>query len=221
MSTTSAIRAEQCDPATAVTRSLLGYGVIAGPLYVAVSLTQALTRDGFDLTRHAWSLLSNGSLGWIQIANFVLCGAMTVAFAVGLGRAMPTQRWAPRLVGAYGVSLVAAGVFRADPALGFPVGTAADARDVSWPGLVHLACGAVGFICLVVACLLLARRFAALGERGWARFTRVTGVVFLAAFVGIATGAGTTATTLGFVGAVILMCGWMSAAATHLYRTVQ
>ena len=47
MSTTTSTSAEQCDPATAVTRSLLGYGVIAGPLYVAVSLTQALTRAGF------------------------------------------------------------------------------------------------------------------------------------------------------------------------------
>jgi hypothetical membrane protein len=220
MSTTSAAGVEQCDPATAVTRSLLGYGIIAGPLYVVVSLAQALTRDGFDLTRHAWSLLSNGSLGWIQIANFVLCGAMTVAFAVGLGRAMPSQRWAPQLIGVYGVSLVAAGIFRADPALGFPVGTAPDARDVSWHGLVHLACGAIGFGCLIVACLLLARRFATDGDRGWAWFTRVTGIVFLAAFVGIASGAGSTATTLGFVAAVILMCGWMSAVATHLYRTV-
>jgi hypothetical protein len=41
-------------PATA-TKGLLRLGVVAGPLYVAVSLIQALTRDGFDLTRHAWS----------------------------------------------------------------------------------------------------------------------------------------------------------------------
>jgi hypothetical protein len=45
-----------CDPATRVTKSLLAYGVIVGPLYVGVSLAQALTRQGFDLTRHPWSL---------------------------------------------------------------------------------------------------------------------------------------------------------------------
>lgn len=218
MSTTTSTRAAQCDRATAVTRSLLGYGVIAAPLYVVISLAQAASRDGFDLTRHAWSVLANGSLGWIQIVNFVLYGAMTIAFAVGLGRALPGHRWAPRLVGAYGVSLVAAGVFRADPALGFPAGTAADARDVSWHGLVHLAIGAVGFGCLIVACLLLARVFSARGERGWAVFTRTTGIVFLAAFVGIASGAGSRATTLGFVAAVILMSVWMSAVAAHLYQ---
>ncbi len=220
MSTTTSTRAEQCDPATSVTRSLLGYGIIAGPLYVVVSLAQAFTRDGFDVTRHAWSVLANGSLGWIQIVNFVVAGAMTIAFAVGLRRALPAQRWAPRLVGVYGASLVAAGVFRADPALGFPAGTPADARDVSWHGLVHFAVGGVGFLCLIVACLLLARGLAADGQRGWAWFTRITGVVFLAAFVGIASGAGSVATILGFVVAVILMSVWMSAFSVHLYRAL-
>jgi hypothetical protein len=89
-----------------VTKSLLGYGVIAGPFYLVVSLAQALTRDGFELTRHAWSLLANGELGWIQIINFTLTGAMLVAFAVGLRRALAGGRggrWAPRLIGAFGV----------------------------------------------------------------------------------------------------------------------
>ena len=42
-------RHDDCTPAQRVTRSLLGYGVIAGPVYVGVTLAQALTRDGFDL----------------------------------------------------------------------------------------------------------------------------------------------------------------------------
>jgi hypothetical membrane protein len=221
MTTTISTRVDECSPAGAVTRSLLGYGVIAGPLYVVVSLAQALTRDGFDLTRHAWSLLANGDLGWLQITNLILAGAMIVAFAVGLGRALPDQRWAPRLIGVYGASLIAAGVFRADPALGFPAGTPADARSVSWHGLVHLAAGAVGFVCLVVACLLLARHFARQRARGWALATRVIGIAFLAAFVGIASGAGTVATTLGFVVAVIAVSAWMSAVAVRLYRTAR
>src|SRR5262249_37678888 len=115
-----------CTPAARVTRSLLGYGVIAGPLYVAVALAQALTRDGFDLSRPAWSLLANGHFGWIQTGNFVATGLMTVAAAVGLRRALPagrTRTWAPPLLAAYGGALVGAGIFRADPAQGFPVGT--------------------------------------------------------------------------------------------------
>ncbi len=55
-------------------RTLLACGVVAGPLYLIVGLTQALTRPGFDITRHDLSLLSNGDLGWVQISNFVLSG---------------------------------------------------------------------------------------------------------------------------------------------------
>jgi predicted RNA polymerase sigma factor len=48
--------------AARATRTLLARGVVAGPLYVLVSLTEALTRDGSDLARHQWSLLRNGDL---------------------------------------------------------------------------------------------------------------------------------------------------------------
>ena len=128
---------QDCTPAARITRSLLGYGVIAGPFYVVVALAQALTRDGFDLSRHAWSLLANGEGGWIQIANFIATGLMTVAAAVGLRRALPDGRrfWAPLLIGGYGVSLVLAGVFRADAVQGFPVGAPQTAVIIAWAWL--------------------------------------------------------------------------------------
>ena len=65
-SSTAPTRDGDCAPADRVTKSLLGYGVIAGPIYVVVALAQAVTREGFDLARHQWSLLANGSNGWIQ-----------------------------------------------------------------------------------------------------------------------------------------------------------
>jgi hypothetical protein len=37
-------RRDECSPADRVTKSLLGYGVIAGPVCVAVALARALTR---------------------------------------------------------------------------------------------------------------------------------------------------------------------------------
>ncbi len=205
-----------CDPAARVTRSLLGYGVIAGPAYVLVSLLQAVTRDGFDLRRHAWSLLSNGHLGWIQVTNFVVTGLATVAFSIGLRRALRSGRggsWAPRLIGVYGASLIGAGVFRADPALGFPPGTPPGVAEVSWHGIAHFILGGIGFTCLVAACFVLARRFAGEGRRGWATYSRVTGVLFLAGFAGVASGAGSV---LAFVAAVVLAWTWVSALAVHL-----
>lgn len=212
-----------CTPESRITKTLLGYGVIAGPLYVVVALSQALTRDGFDLSRHAWSLLALGGPGWIQIANLILTGLMTVAFAVGLRRVLGSgtgSRWAPRLVATYGVSLVVAGIFRADPTLGFPVGTPAGQGAVSWHGMVHLAAGAIGFTALTIGCFVLARRYTAEARRGWAVICRITGVAFLAGFVAVASGGGSASSTLAFTAAVVLVCGWSSAVAVDRYAAV-
>ena len=194
-----------CTPAARITKSLLGYGVIAGPIYVVVALAQALTRDGFDLSRHAWSLLANGDLGWIQIANFIVIGLMTVAAAVGLRRASAPGRgstWGPLLIAGYGVSLVGAGLFRADPALGFPAG-APQSSTIS---------------CLIVACFVLAGRFARDGQRGLAWFSRITAVFFLAGFAGIASGSHGP-TTLAFVAAVLTVWAWLTTVSVRFYRT--
>jgi hypothetical membrane protein len=209
--TSTLTRPRSCDPATATTRSLLGWGAVAGPFYIAVSLAQALTRDGFDLTRHPWSVLENGPWGWIQSANLVLTGAMVVAFAVGVRRALGPGR-APRLLGLYGGTLAAAGVFTADPVAGFPAGS--PGGTVSWHGMLHFALGGIGFLGMIAACLVLARRL----PRGWALFSRVTGIAFLAAFAGITTGS--PAATLPFVAGVVLSFGWLAGLAVRLYKTV-
>jgi hypothetical protein len=207
----------ECTSAARITRSLLGYGVLAGPLYVGVSLAQAVTRDGFELSKHAWSLLADGALGWIQITNFVVTGLATVAAAVGLRRALG-RPLAPALIAAYGASLVAAGIFRADPAQGFPAGTP-ETTPISWHGTLHLVIGAVGFGCLIAACVVLANRFARAGRRGLAWFSLITGVVFLAGFAGIASGSHGP-TTLAFVAAVGLVWAWFAAVCIHFYRAL-
>ncbi len=216
-------RADRCNPADNVTRSLLGYGVIAGPFYVAVALLQAITRDGFDLARHQWSLLANGGPGWIQVANFVLTGLMVIAFAVGLRRALAGgagARWAPRLVAVFGASMIAAGVFRADPALGFPAGTPDGPTAISWHGMVHFVAGAVGFTCIAIACLVIARRYSREGHRGWAVYSRVTGIVFLAGFAMVASAGGAPAANLVFTAAVIAIWAWIAVVAANRYRAV-
>lgn len=204
-----------------ITRSLLGYGVIAGPFYVVVSLAQALTRDGFDLTRHAWSLLANGDLGWIQVTNFTLTGAMLVAFAVGLHRALAGgrgRRWAPWLTGAFGVGIaLSALVFRADPAMGFPPGAPEEAEITTLGGL-HYPVAGVAFLCLVVASFVIAGRYASEGRRSWAVSSRVAGIVFLAGFGGIAGSAGASWGVLGFVAAIVVIFGWIAAVAVDQYR---
>jgi hypothetical membrane protein len=210
----------QCNPEERVTRSLLGYGIVAGPMYVLVSLAQAVTRDGFDLTRHEWSLLANGSFGWIQCANFLLAGAMTIAAAVGLRRSLASglgSMWGPRLIGGYGISLVAAGVFRADPALGFPVGTPEGPGKISWHGFAHFGAAVLGFACLGAACFVLARRFAAENRRRWAVASRLIGLVFLTGFAAVASSGGSEAANLAFTAAVIMVWGWLTAVSADRY----
>ncbi|GAA4671451.1 hypothetical protein GCM10023347_26650 [Streptomyces chumphonensis] len=168
----------------AVTRGLLTAGAAAGPLFLTAGLTQALTRDGFDLTRNALSQLSLGALGWIQVAVFLLTGALAVAGAVGTRRALrggPGGVWAPRLIGVFGASFLVAGIFRADPGHGFPPGTPDGApASMSAEGSVHMAAATLGFLALCAAFLVLGRFFAAEGRRGYALASRVVPVVVLA-----------------------------------------
>lgn len=221
--TTAASPVESCTPPMPVriTKSLLGYGVLAGPVYVITSVAQGLTREGFDFTRHAWSLLSNGSLGWIQVANFALTGLMVLAFAVGLRRALNPGRgatWAPILVGAFGAGLLGGGIFKADPSGGFPVG-APEVGTMTASGMMHLTLGGIGFLGLIAGCMVLASRFKAEQNQRLAWASRITGVLFLAAFVGISSGPDPSpAVVLGFVAAVIIVFTWMAAVAVHLYR---
>lgn len=207
-------------PAARATRTLLAAGAVAGPLYVLVSVAQGLTRDGFDFTRHAWSLLANGDLGWIQITNLVVAGLLTMALAIALRRLPDLGGWASRLIAVYGASLIAAGAFRADPALGFPAGTPDDATTVSWHGMLHFAAGGIGFACLIAASFVLGRRFTAAARRGWAVYSRTTGALFLAGFVAMSAGAGNTVGNLAFTAAILLVWAWLSALSVHLRKRV-
>lgn len=191
---------------------LLTAGAVAGPLYVVSGVAQAVLRPGFDIRVHPVSVLSNGELGWLQIATFLAAGGLTVAGAVGVHRALPDGAgagWGPRLLALYGLGLVGAGIFRADPQPGFPPGTTA--ATVSWHGLAHLGVGAVGFLGFVGAGLVLGRRYARQGRAGRAVWSRVTGVAFLAAFVGIAASGGQPVLNLTFTAAVLLGWVWLTA----------
>ena len=46
----------------------------------------------------------------------------------------------------------------------------------------------------------------------------MTGVAFLAGFIGVASGGGSVALNLAFTGAILLVWAWMSAVSVHLYR---
>ena len=163
------------------TRTLgLVAGIVAGPLFVTTALVQILTRDGFDLTRHPISLLANGEYGWVQIANFLAAGLLSLIFAWAFAPYVRGGRghiWVPRLLGLFGVGLVIGGLFPADPALGFPAGAPAGIpAQISIPGLIHAFAPPLAFLALIAACLVMASRYARFGQPRAALMTRVVAV---------------------------------------------
>ena len=204
------------------TRLLLLGGVLAGPFYVLVGLVQIIVRPGFDIRRHAVSLMSNGGLGWIQISNFIVTGCLVIGCAAGIRQVFSPGRgatWGPLLLGLYGLGLIGAGIFVADPMDGFPLGTPPGPPVVtSWHGPYHFLSGGIGFFALIAACVVFARRFAELGKPAWAAFSLTTGALFFAAFAGIASGSKHPAIIPAFTAAVVLTWTWLSAVSAQLQR---
>jgi hypothetical protein len=175
------------------TRALLACGIVAGPLYVAVTMVQALTRVGFDLRQHRFSLLTTGDLGWIHQCNMLLVGVLTVLLAVGVRHVMqagPGAVWGPRLLALFGLAYLIGGALTADPVAGFPPGTTPEMVQKTWQAGVQNASRSVSSLLLIAASLVMARWFAAEGRRAWAWVYGVAiPVVFVAlAAVGFAVG---------------------------------
>ena len=196
--------------------TLVGLGLAAGPLFLAVSLLQALLRPGFNLTRDAVSLLSLGHLGWIQDLNFAVAGILSLAGALGVRRALARRStggiWIPRVLAVVGVGLAAASVFHPDPSGGFPPGTALGASATSnWHGMLHMVCGSAAFLALIVACFVFGRRFSRTGDCAWAMTSRAGGALFALA---LALSGGHDGPVILFAGVSI---GWLAVSADILH----
>jgi hypothetical protein len=137
--------------------ALLNFGATAGPLFLALAACQLPLNPGLDLSRHAYSFLSIGPYGWIQVLNFIVTGGLYGAGAVGLGLSIRRARGARLAVISglgLGAGLITAGVFKVDPSFGYPPGAPDGVPSaVSLPAILH----GVGFgVALVCWMLLLA-----------------------------------------------------------------
>jgi Protein of unknown function (DUF998) len=210
------------DSSRAATRALLSCGSAAGLVYVAVGIAQILTREGFDMRRHALSLLSNGDLGWIQIANFLCSGLLVIAGAAGVRRALHPGRggtWLPILFAIYGLGLIGAGIFVADPGAGFPPGTPSS-TTMTRSGVLHFVFGGIGFYAIIAACFVATHRFSKEGRPGWAIYSAVSGAFFFISFAAIASGTTSVAVLLTFYAAVAWIWAWLSALMIEIRKEV-
>jgi hypothetical membrane protein len=192
-----------------LTRTLLLCGAVAGPLFILTVLIQDYARPDFNPRLQLLSLLSLGEWGWVQIVNFVLAGVLNLLYAVGLWRRLhpgPAGTAGPLLIGAYGLGLVAVGVFTTDPSQGFPPGVIAPTQP-SWHGFIHALGGLFVFVVLTAALAVFARFFLARKERGWAFYCLASAVLILLFFFG---GVNNPALMARFLRLATLI-GWMAA----------
>ena len=153
-----------------------------------------------------------GSGGWVQTANFVLTGILAVGCAAGLRlrlRVGSGRIWVPLLVGTYGLGLITAAVFPADPAFGFPPGTPDGIQNsLSVSAMLHGAGFFLAFGSLTAACFVLAMRFRQTGHTRLALYSLMTGAAILpVVLAGIAI---PRATCLLFFAAGIMAFGWLA-----------
>ncbi|MFJ4878577.1 DUF998 domain-containing protein [Streptomyces sp. NPDC088745] len=186
--------------------------VAAGPLFLGAGAAQALTRDGFDLTRNALSQLALGGAGWVQALNFLVAGALLLVGASGLRRTRAAGRGGPVLIAVFGLSFWAAAAFPADAGAGFPVG-APEATAITGTGAAHMAAGMIGYLALCAAFFVLARPLAERGHRTWAAASRVVPAVVLAGFTASAV------SVLAFTAGAALGLLWLSAVLLRLTAT--
>ncbi|TMD30812.1 MAG: DUF998 domain-containing protein [Chloroflexi bacterium] len=196
-------------------RPLLTAGLVGPLLFIVVFLVEGITRPGYSAWRHYVSQLATGNSGWVQVVNFVVCGALVIGFAFGLRQTLRPGRAslaAPILMGLFGSALIVAGVFSTDPALGYPVG----ALPIhTTHGMVHGLAGLAAFSLLPVTALVMAWRFSAdSATRRWAMYSAAIGLLIIGCFIastafsvlderGVLTNAPT-----GFVQRVAIIGGW-------------
>jgi Protein of unknown function (DUF998) len=208
------------------TRLLLICGALAGPIFTIIWLITGLNRANYDPMRHPISSLAIGEFGWTQVANFLITGILTLAFAFGLREALQSRggsKWAVIWIAALGIGLIGAGLFVADPMNGYPPGTPLLLMQPTVIGRLHRLFSALVFFGLPGAGFTLARLFVRNGERTSANYFRWSAIAFLVMFVLTSVGfaqVGTLPNYAGLLQRITLLIGltWMTFLSIYLLK---
>lgn len=213
------------------TRLLIACGAIGPILFILVFLFEDATRSGYSAWHNFVSTLSLSNQGWMQIANFLICGVFMLCFALGLRQVLRSGKgavWGPLLLGIFGLSLIIAGLFVTDPSLSYPPGASSSTQTLH--GTVHGANAPIAFGSLTIAIFVLARRFAKdPAWRGWALYSLITGILLVGFFIACLVVAQldqngvlpNSPTGLFERIAIILGWGWLALVALRLLRQMR
>lgn len=142
-------------------------GLIGPALFVTTFLVEGALRPGYDALSTYVSALSLGPRGWIQIANFIIFGALLLWFTRGVAAEFPTGKAARS--GPLLLTLIAGGYLLSGPFVMDPMFTPLE--QATLPGTLHGIFGAVVFTLMPVTCFVFLRRFRAdpawQALRGW------------------------------------------------------
>lgn len=106
-------------PLSIPTRMLLSAGLIAPIIFVGSFLIEGAIEPGYNPWTDYVSDLSLGADGWMQVASFIVCGWLLLAFSGALCHLAETHvapAWASIVFSIMAVGLISAGVFEIDPA---------------------------------------------------------------------------------------------------------
>ena len=197
--------------ARAWTRSLLACGVVGPALFVAAFLVDGASRSSYSQLRDYVSELSFGTGGWIQTANFIICGWLVLAFAAGLSRVSGNDvgsASAPALISMLGLGLIGAGTFGTDP-IGSPA---------TLHGDLHFLATIAIAVALSATCLILVPAIDNVSSSTWRRISVLTGFVVPALF--LLSNVAPPFLLPGLVerAALILGAGWVATFASRVLR---
>jgi len=138
----------------------LTVGVGGTVLFLVIYLIEGATRPGYNAWQQTISSLSFGPLGWIQRANFILCGLSVLGLALVWRRILQggmAARWYPIVHSLEGLGLVGVAIFIQDP--------------------LHTACLIVIVYAMSLSLFIIAWRLWHMpGWRRWAVFSVVCGL---------------------------------------------
>ena len=198
-------------------------GMAGSVLFVAVFWIEGWLRPGYQAHAMLVSELSLGPRGWVQIANFMVTGALLLLFCRGAAAAFirsRLQKAGCMIMAAIGAGLLVSGPLVMDP-VHTPLGL------MRWQGFAHQLIGALVFVLMPACCFVF---FCIFGKhRDWRclRWPTLAAGLVLTVFLGFMRIAQDQylqaypfTEYIGYIqrGALMMFMAWMFAFSLRLYR---
>ncbi len=147
-------------------------GVIAPILFTIVVIIASFLRPGYSQTTNFISDLGVGSYAFVQNANFIIYGLLSIGFALGLREGLPAplgraSNAAVACVILFGIGIIGAGIFPEDYLLEAP----------------HTLVSSIAFLAIIAAQLLIWQGLRHADTATWGRYRLYSLISGLLSFV--------------------------------------